>query len=269
MWKKTELNVIYIILILIRCRNEQQTDVPSTPHQFDDLIGESIDECDSGTDIVAGCRQSRRKWEQQRLYPNIKRSRIMAISDRSCFPTKTFDWKRWFSFSIFESEKLDWITNFHECFGLLLCIADVSLCRNFDLNTKIIAKNQDRTFTAQQLKRTHANGEAVERDWVIYSPSENSIFCFSCLLFGKAEDADNLGSVGISNFHNNHRTLKRHEISSIHCSKVLSYKTWLKESSVIETCFINQTKLEIDFFFGTHHLGRQISRVQRFCISRF
>lgn len=94
-----------------------------------------------------------------------------------------------------------------ECFELF--IADVLLCRNIDINSKFIAKNQDRAFTVQHLKRTLANDEVVDRNWVIYSPSKNSIFCFVCRLFGMANDAapDIFASVGLSSFYNIPRDL--------------------------------------------------------------
>lgn len=129
-------------------------------------------------------------------------------------------------------------------------IADVLLCRNIDNNSKFIAKNQDRAFTVQHLKRTLANGEVVDRNWVIYSPSKNSIFCFVCRLFGKANDAapDIFASVGLSSFYNIPRDLKRHETSSYHCLNDLAYKARQKESNTIDACVINQSQIEMDYW---------------------
>lgn len=52
------------------------------------------------------------------------------------------------------------------------------MCRNFPNDANRIATFEGRSFNKQQLKRTLANRQTVNRDWVIYSPSQKSMFCF-------------------------------------------------------------------------------------------
>lgn len=141
------------------------------------------------------------------------------------------------------------------------------LCRNIDDKARFIAKNQDRTFTVQQLKRTLVNGEEVDRDWLIYSPSQNSVFCFACRLFGTslAAKADTFACIGFTDFHNIQRGLKRHEKATHHVLSELAYKTRSKDSNTIGSCFINQSRVEMDYW---RHILKRIVSVIKFLGAR-
>lgn len=58
-------------------------------------------------------------------------------------------------------------------------------CRNTDL---IMKQPGIRNFTEFHLHRTLPNGAKIDRDWLIYSPSTDSIYCFVCRLFGNLLD---------------------------------------------------------------------------------
>lgn len=79
------------------------------------------------------------------------------------------------------------------------------------------------------LKRTLANEEVVDRNWMLYSNSTNALFCFMCRLFGSSLDA--FSSTGFKDFHNILRALKQHENSNTHIRNELTYKARKKESN--------------------------------------
>lgn len=57
-------------------------------------------------------------------------------------------------------------------------------CKNFHENRTKIASRGDRHVNSSYLKRTHCNGEVVNRTWVLFSPSKNrsSVSCVDCLV---------------------------------------------------------------------------------------
>lgn len=123
-------------------------------------------------------------------------------------------------------------------------------CRNFDDDCKIIARNQDRCLTSAHLKRTLPNGETVFRNWVIYSPSRNAIFCFTCRLFGSSSSSSNTFLVGFTDFHNAHRSFQQHEKSQPHILSELAYRIRAKELKCItvDASFVNQTEDEMKYW---------------------
>lgn len=124
-------------------------------------------------------------------------------------------------------------------------------CRNFDGECKIIARNKDnRCITSVHLKRTLANGEAVFRNWIIYSPSKNAIYCFTCRLFGTPKSASNAYVNGFTDFHNAQRSFEQHEKSDPHCTSELAYRVRAKElkGATIDASFRNQTEDEMQYW---------------------
>lgn len=124
------------------------------------------------------------------------------------------------------------------------------LCRNIPDNLKTIAKYQDRNFNAQHLKRTLANGEIVDRYWVLYSPSKNSIFCFMCRLFESMSSKDVFATTGFFDFRNIARALKLHENSKSHILNELTYKTRSKENNTftVDDSILNQSQIEREYW---------------------
>lgn len=117
-------------------------------------------------------------------------------------------------------------------------------CKNFPKNTDTIGKCDGRSFTKQHLQRTLANGQTVDRNWMIYSPSKNTIFCFVCRLFGSSESSDMFATSGLSHFHNINRDLKMHENSRTHILNELAYKTRSNEikNLRLDDSFINHSE---------------------------
>ena len=60
-------------------------------------------------------------------------------------------------------------------------------CQNYDGDfaaSERQFKDQSRKFSKHLLFRKHLSGEEIAREWIVYSPSTGSIFCFVCVLFG-------------------------------------------------------------------------------------
>src|ERR1700743_2221190 len=60
-------------------------------------------------------------------------------------------------------------------------------CQNLNLNFKEMCTQDKRHFSMNYIKRKLANGTVIDRDWIIFSPSLQSVLCFSCKLFGAAD----------------------------------------------------------------------------------
>ena len=47
-------------------------------------------------------------------------------------------------------------------------------------------KHQKRFFSKTLFKTKLAKDETVSREWLLYSPSKGTVFCFACKLFGNS-----------------------------------------------------------------------------------
>lgn len=100
--------------------------------------------------------------------------------------------------------------------------------------------NEGRRFSTKWLYKIMPNGETVKRDWLIYSRNGGSVFCFSCLLFGKCNhrssklaDPDR----GFSNWKKLNPKINEHENSEEHRNSYIRWKEFerrLNSSQVIE-----------------------------------
>ncbi|XP_036342156.1 zinc finger MYM-type protein 5-like [Rhagoletis pomonella] len=112
-----------------------------------------------------------------------------------------------------------------------------SSCRNIDLIAK---KSGQRNFSEYHLHRVLPNGTQTERDWLIYSPSVDSVFCFACRLFGNLdENASSFALKGFNDWKHSKRGISIHEQSHDHMSNNVKYKMRLKTDSSIEKTFEN------------------------------
>lgn len=68
--------------------------------------------------------------------------------------------------------------------------------------------NKTRTCSPNFFYFTTKNGETVNREWLIYSPSTGNIFCFYCILFGNPQDKF---SSGYSDWPHGQRDINKHE----------------------------------------------------------
>ena len=80
-------------------------------------------------------------------------------------------------------------------------------------NDRYCSKN---LFTSKK-----ANGEEFKREWLIYSPSLGSVFCFVCKLFRVSQFA--LATHGFRDWKNSFSSLKSHDNSSEHREALTKY----------------------------------------------
>lgn len=86
-----------------------------------------------------------------------------------------------------------------------------------------------RKFSTNYYYRQLPNGEKVKRDWLVYSVSQNSVYCFCCKIFGK--NPTNLSNrEGFSDWQHLSFTLSRHEKSIAHNENV---KAWLNLGNML------------------------------------
>lgn len=85
--------------------------------------------------------------------------------------------------------------------------------------------NSNRRFTTKNYRYYMCNGESVERKWLVYSKTKNSVFCFCCKLFSTATMSFTVN--GYSNWHNISEALSSHGKSPNHLQ---SQKQWVELS---------------------------------------
>lgn len=86
-----------------------------------------------------------------------------------------------------------------------------------------IDSSSGRRFTVANYKTKLPNGEEIAREWLVYSTSKNSIFCFFCKLFSN-DDISLSGTEGYSDWQNMSTFLRHHEKSPSHIKASLSYR---------------------------------------------
>lgn len=86
------------------------------------------------------------------------------------------------------------------------------------------------------MQRELANKTTVERDWVVFSPSMQSLFCFACRLFGvNLAENEVFATKGFNDWANSHRSIKAHENSQKHKHNYLTYRRRAKQFNTIES----------------------------------
>lgn len=141
------------------------------------------------------------------------------------------------------------------------------MCQNFNVDFKAKKNAENRHFSLNYLKRELSNGDIVTRDWVIYSPSKNAVYCFVCRLFGTLNLSDSYKMTGFNDWKNIHRSFKIHECSAEHMHNDLTYKTRRKEmrSSTLDECFTKQSEQEMEYW---RKILRRIVAAIKFLASR-
>ncbi|MBN3315541.1 ZMYM5 protein, partial [Atractosteus spatula] len=73
-----------------------------------------------------------------------------------------------------------------------------------------------RKLSACHYSRTLANGETLERPWLIYWISKDVTFCFCCHLFGESERKSDLAKDGVKDWKTMSSVLSAHKRSNEH-----------------------------------------------------
>lgn len=120
-------------------------------------------------------------------------------------------------------------------------------CRNINLVTK--SGKYGRQFTEFHFHRVLPNGKKIKRDWLIYSPSAESVFCFVCRLFGDLHGNPTPFSLkGFTNWSTPSRSFSAHEGSKDHMSNDIQYKMRVKHELTLENSFINTAENEMSYW---------------------
>lgn len=98
---------------------------------------------------------------------------------------------------------------------------------------------QGRRFTSKNYYRKLANGENSLREWLIYSKSFDSVYCFPCKLFYSANDkcTSLFDKKGFRDWKHLSETLTSHEVSKIH---VVNCNKW----KMLHRSFKNNTTID-------------------------
>ena len=78
----------------------------------------------------------------------------------------------------------------------------------------------DRRFTPKHLYLVLSNGERIKRTWLVYSVSEDKIYCFCCKLFSSLNTKC---ITGYNDWNNLSNVIDNHEKNIIH---IKSFNSW-------------------------------------------
>ena len=86
---------------------------------------------------------------------------------------------------------------------------------------KFPKNNKGRHFSKFHCKRKLPNGEIIDRPWIIYSVSNDKIFCFYCKIF-QNNILNSISTCGYDDWWNIAKMLSLHEISKHHLQAMLN-----------------------------------------------
>lgn len=104
-----------------------------------------------------------------------------------------------------------------------------------------------RKFNNKHFTRILSNGETVVRSWLVYSVSNDSIFCFCCRLF-KKNSLIPISSIGFNKWNHIANVLKEHEQGAVHIDNFKKWKEFelrLSQNSTIDSTFQNTMSKEV------------------------
>ncbi|KAL4126380.1 hypothetical protein QTP88_010602 [Uroleucon formosanum] len=95
--------------------------------------------------------------------------------------------------------------------------------------TKRMFGNISRRLTPDHFMRKLQNGEKKLREWILYSPSKNALFCFQCLLFSPKPTVFGNKNEGFINWKKCNESLQEHETSKTHAESVRIWFSRIKK----------------------------------------
>lgn len=114
-------------------------------------------------------------------------------------------------------------------------------------------------------ERKLANGNIVDRDFLLYSPSQGALFCGPCKLF--SESSSQFSDSGFSDWKHARTRLAEHENSAGHLDCVLAYKRRSDEEGRIDKQLLIQSKEEVKYWKNV--LQRVVAVIKKTSISWF
>jgi hypothetical protein len=139
-------------------------------------------------------------------------------------------------------------------------------CQNLELNFKEFCNDDNRHFSLNHIKRQLANGTVVDRDWVVFSPSQKAVLCFVCKLFGTTKQNNEMfANIGFKDWKNCNRTLTLHENSKQHITNYLTYRTRAKQTNTLDANILKQEQIEMQYWRQVLH---RVATVVKFLAGR-
>jgi Domain of unknown function (DUF4371)/hAT family C-terminal dimerisation region len=99
-----------------------------------------------------------------------------------------------------------------------------------------------RCLTKSCFKRELRNGQLVDREWLIYSPSQGRVYCFACRLFSNTDIS--FCTAGFNDWHHASVAISQHECSTEHNRCMSIYCARHQESGLIDSELKRQVKQE-------------------------
>lgn len=125
-------------------------------------------------------------------------------------------------------------------------------------------KKRERSFYPSLFQRQLCNGEFVNREWLLYSPSKGSVYCFVCRLFSTKESKFSSGC-GYSDWKHAATRIAEHETSPEHNKCMLTYCSRHKKAGRLDTAMTIQFENEQKYW---RNVLQRIVAVVRFLCSR-
>ncbi|XP_065645337.1 zinc finger MYM-type protein 1-like [Hydra vulgaris] len=115
------------------------------------------------------------------------------------------------------------------------------MCQNNDgsfKNSERLSCGRKRFLSKSCFRRELHNGEFVNREWLLYSPSTGSVFCFACTLFSSKHS--NFSTTGFDDWKNALKCISGHENGSEHHKNMLTYSSRQRESGQLDSVLLKQ-----------------------------
>ena len=121
-------------------------------------------------------------------------------------------------------------------------------------------QHQRRFFSKTHFNRKLSNGECVSREWLCYSPSASSVFCFACKIFGENKDKSAFVSGGYSDWKHAGDRIAEHESSDIHRKAMIAYINQAADCGTVDSELKKQFNEECQYW--TQVLQRVVTVVK-------
>ena len=135
----------------------------------------------------------------------------------------------------------------------------ISQNKNCDFKkSERVYRDKQRFLSKSLFERKLLNGDIVQRDYLIYSPSQGSVFCAPCKLFGGTSQ---FGTSGFNDWKHASDRVNEHENSSAHRDCVLKFKARGSDLCKTDKQFLTQTEEEVKYWRSV--LRRVVSVVKK------
>ena len=90
-----------------------------------------------------------------------------------------------------------------------------------------------RRFTEFHYVRKLPNGESLDHTWLVYSVSQDCLFCFCCKIFSHHNNSNSFVQTGYCDWHHVSKRLGEHEVSKYHTRAMLN---WIDMQKALASC---------------------------------